>query len=138
MKTATAKAILTELKQKIQEEKQLLKLISKKHINDRSGKLKVNDILCSSSGYGQTNINYYKIKKLVGKTMVEVVNIESTLVDKDEYEDAVFPNPFVEGRARYRRKVYTDASLGIMICSFEYAALWNGKSQFQTNALRGH
>lgn len=37
--------------------------------------LEVGDILGASWGYEQTNVNYYKVIKLVGKTQVEVVEI---------------------------------------------------------------
>jgi hypothetical protein len=36
----------------------------------------VNDIFVSSWGYEQTNIDYYQVKRLVGKTMIEVCQIE--------------------------------------------------------------
>ena len=37
--------------------------------------LEVGDVLISSWGYDQTNIDYYMITKLIGKTMVEAVEI---------------------------------------------------------------
>ena len=38
--------------------------------------LKIGDIFRASWGYDQTNIDYYEVIKLVGKTMVEVCEIE--------------------------------------------------------------
>ena len=103
-------------------------------------KLEVNDILYSSWGYDQTNIDFYKVKKLVGKTMVEVVKIESKLADdQGSYTtETVLPYPAAEGTRTYRRKVYNHERPGVMICSFEWASLWDGKPKCQTNAYYGH
>lgn len=105
-------------------------------------KLEVNDILYSSWGYDQTNIDYYKVKKLVGKTMVEVVKIESKLADEQgSYTtDTVLPYPAAEGTRTYRRKVHTEdpERPGVMISSFQWAVLWDGRPKCQTNANYGH
>mgnify|MGYP003662304800 CR=1 FL=1 len=47
-------------------------------------KLEENDILYSSWGYEQTNINFYKVKRLCGKTQVELVKIEKRYADVQE------------------------------------------------------
>ena len=47
--------------------------------------LKVGDIMVCSWGYDQTNVNFYKVKRLVGKSMVELIGIRSANID-DSYE----------------------------------------------------
>lgn len=37
--------------------------------------LQVGDILYSSWGYDQTNVDFYKVKQLIGKTMVELIKV---------------------------------------------------------------
>ena len=51
-------------------------MTKKRYIYDNS-KIKEGDIFYSSWGYDQTNIDYYKVTKLIGKASVELVPIES-------------------------------------------------------------
>lgn len=55
---------------------------------------KVGDILCSSWGYDQTNVNYYQVTKVIGK-MVEVREIGCTSLQGSMYShgmaDEVIP-----------------------------------------------
>ena len=41
--------------------------------------VKIGDIFYSSWGYDQTNIDYYMVTKIIGKTFVEIQKIESQL-----------------------------------------------------------
>ncbi len=43
--------------------------------NDEGRGVEVGDVLVSSWGYDQTNIDYYQVTKLIGKTMVEIREI---------------------------------------------------------------
>lgn len=47
--------------------------------------LQVGDVLYTSWGYDQTNIDYYQVTKLVGSKMVEVCEIASQSVDGAHY-----------------------------------------------------
>ena len=47
--------------------------------------LEVGDILKSVWGYDQTNVDYYEVTKLVGKTQVEIRKIASASVESDAY-----------------------------------------------------
>ncbi len=47
--------------------------------------LKVGDVLRSSWGYDQTNVDYYQVLRVIGKSMVEIQEIAS-----DGYEDSEF------------------------------------------------
>jgi len=103
-------------------------------------KLEVNDILYSSWGYDQTNIDYYKVKRLVGKTMVEVVQIESKLADEQRSHttNSVLPYPAAEYKKVYRRKIHNYDKPGVNISSFQWASLWDGNPKHETNAHYGH
>ena len=103
-------------------------------------KLEENDILYSSWGYEQTNINFYKVKKLCGKTMVELVKIEKKYADVQDCHttDSVLPYPASEFPKKFRRKVYNHTRPGVMINSYEWASLWDGNPKHQTNAHYGH
>ena len=98
--------------------------------------LKENDILYSSWGYDQTNIDFYKVKRLAGKTMVELVPIESKLCDEQNsaYTDMVMPYPANEGKP-FRRKMKGD---WVNLNSYSCARLWDGKPKEQTNSYYGH
>jgi hypothetical protein len=103
-------------------------------------KLEENDILYSSWGYEQTNINFYKVKRLCGKTQVELVKIEKKYADVQDCStyDSVLPYPAAEFPKKFRRKVYSERTPGVMISSYEYATLWDGTPKHQTNAYCGH
>ena len=102
---------------------------------------KVGDILYSSWGYDQTNIDFFKVKKFAGKTMIELVPIESKMVECDSpYEDRVVPYPANEGKS-FRRKIKGgdgEFKPYVSINSFSSARCWEGKPLAQTNSYYGH
>lgn len=55
--------------------------------------LKVGDILKMSWGYDQTNIDFFKVTKLCGTTMVELVPIGSKVVREERGADYVVADP---------------------------------------------
>jgi hypothetical protein len=105
--------------------------------NTKTKQLEVGDILYSSWGYDQTNIDFYKVKRLAGKTMVELVPIESKLAEtlqNSPYQDMVVPYPANEGKP-FRRKIQGDY---VRLNSYSGASLWDGKPLAQTNSYYGH
>lgn len=100
--------------------------------------IKVNDIFYSSWGYDQTNINFYKVKRIM-KSMVEIVPIESRIVEEEstEYTDAVVPYPSNEGNPIKRKLKRYDDKYYINISSFQGASQWDGKAKHQTNPYFG-
>lgn len=58
-------------------------------------KLVVDDVLCSSWGYDQTNVDYYKVVGLIGKSMVEIVEIGQQSVEGENgyMSGQCIPNP---------------------------------------------
>jgi len=55
--------------------------------------LEVGDVLRCSWGYEQTNIDYYLVTKLVGKTSVEVAEIGQKPVEAGDMYGQVLPDP---------------------------------------------
>lgn len=56
--------------------------------------LQVGDVLVSSWGYDQTNVDYYLVQKRIGKSMVQIVEIGAKTVSDDTfYSSHVLPNP---------------------------------------------
>jgi hypothetical protein len=65
----------------------------------------VGDVLKASWGYEQTNINYYKVTALVGKTMVEIVEVAKKMIETDMMEGCSIPDPDCVIGEPLRRKV---------------------------------
>ena len=57
--------------------------------------VKVGDIFRASWGYDQTNIDYYEVVKLVGKTMVEAREIEQEIEHTGDMSGSCIPKPGV-------------------------------------------
>tara|TARA_R110000824_G_scaffold40166_2_gene120655 strand:- start:11415 stop:11981 length:567 start_codon:yes stop_codon:yes gene_type:complete len=86
--------------------------------------LKVDDVLYSSWGYDQTNINFYQVTKLVGKTMVELRAIAQTTEETGMMSGHTKCHPGQFKANPIRRKVnMTYGSPSVAICSFEFASL---------------
>jgi hypothetical protein len=96
--------------------------------------LKVGDILVSSWGYDQTNVSFYQVTALIGKTMVEYCSIGSDTVEESEYShgmaDTVTANPDRKGVDRWRAKANHTNSIRISSC--EYAYPWDGSSMYRS------
>ncbi|WP_297339182.1 hypothetical protein [Pseudophaeobacter sp.] len=93
--------------------------------------VKVGDIFVSSWGYGQTNVDYYEVTNLIGKTMVEVRPISTTRVDGEEngwMSGASVPKAGAFYGEKQRRRVLVDESgPALKVRSYAYAFPWNGK-----------
>ena len=98
------------------------------------------DIFYSSWGYDQTNIDFYMVKKRIGKGSALVVPVENKTVHSKstEYTDRVIPYTANEGKPFKCRIKY--------VCWDEYrtprisvghrdAWLWDGVPKAQTNSL---
>ncbi|MCP4521001.1 MAG: hypothetical protein GY827_04795 [Cytophagales bacterium] len=64
--------------------------------NKKNANIKVGDILVTSWGYDQTNVDFYQVTKLIGKATVEYVQIGSETVEETSWCSAdVKANPKV-------------------------------------------
>jgi len=96
---------------------------------------KVGDILSSSWGYGQTNIDFFQVVRATGKS-VEIREISSRTVYTTGYDDYLEPNAddFISESLGLRRscKDY------IKVDYCRQASKWDGKPCRQTGANFGH
>ena len=105
--------------------------------------LKVGDILYASWGYDQTNIDYFKVDKLMGKHKITLVPLGSKFVGEtpEGYDDKVLPgnqkdrNAFIDGSKNY----FVDGENNtVKLASFALAVPWNGNAKYQTQYGYGH
>jgi len=97
------------------------------------------DILVSSWGYDQTNVNFYQVTKVIGATII-LQEISSKLVRSSPPQDYVVPikDHFV-GRPIRKIPSGRGGEKGyVRINSVQYAYPWNGKPQYETTTGWGH
>ena len=102
---------------------------------ENQDKYEVGEILYSSWGYDQTNIDFYQIVKKT-KSMITIQGIGKEYLDtKYASEDLVKPvkNAFIGKEMRKKVGPY-----GVSISSFQNASLWDGKPKYQTAYGWGH
>lgn len=116
--------------------------------------VKVGDIFVASWGYEQTNLNWYQVTKLVGKTMVEIREIADVVTSTPHftyYEKAAIAGQFVEkshlnnyqNNEPVRKRVSVNTwgdrkSVSINVFGFANAYPWDGKPKYETNSQFGH
>ena len=94
---------------------------------------KVGDIYVSSWGYDQTNVDFYRITKVM-KKMVEYVKIDKS----------VTPDYLTAEKAMAGDKVISEPKRALMsknsfsVSSFAHAYKWNGQAMYQTDSRFGH
>lgn len=105
---------------------------------------KVGDILYSSWGYDQTNIDFYKVLA-VTKASVKIAEIPSRVVADNGPSVSVMPdtNAAPTGKVmtkRFRTDTWHGRSEGYRVKISDYATahLWDGKPKSQTGAGYGH
>lgn len=96
----------------------------------------VGDIVESSWGYDQTNIDYYRIVKRTEST-VWVRKVQTRVVESVGWAiDKVAPGDDVEGAPVLRRKLYKhdDVPVGLSIHgSFGWASAYDGGTSLRTS-----
>jgi hypothetical protein len=102
--------------------------------------LKVGDILYSSWGYDQTNIDFYQVVAVKDKT-VDIREIDKKVVRRERGADYVMPEPghFVGAVLKNKRpsKGYGGGA-SIRLTSYSGASTWDGKPKYQTPSEMGH
>ena len=104
--------------------------------------IKEGDIFYASWGYEQTNIDFYRVVKKVGKASVMLCALENKIVQEEsnQYQDAVVPYLVNSGRQwKSRVKYYKgDKAPMLTITSYRNAHPWDGRPLLQTNPYYGH
>jgi hypothetical protein len=97
--------------------------------------LKINDILYCSWGYDQTNIDFFKVKNLIGKNKIEVVKMTNEFVSSGCQSNYVRPGTETKKTSVH---IVDGKYNSIRIYSFASASKWNGDALRETDALSGH
>lgn len=89
---------------------------------------KVGDIVSASWGYDQTNVDFFKVTAVLGKS-VRIVEVASTVKETGFMCGVTSPDPTVEVENSWNglHRVQTNGS--IRLDSFAYASKWNGKEK---------
>ena len=99
--------------------------------------LKADDILYSSWGYDQTNIDFYQVTKLVGKKSIELRKISGAIDHHDGCQSNMVvgrPGAFL-GEAKLKR---VQEGNRVKVRSFAWAHPWSGSPVRETDAYSGH
>ena len=94
---------------------------------------KEGDIIVNSWGYGQTNIEFYKVMKVGNKT-IEIKEISQKVVEGSEGNDCcnVLPGEiFLENGESYTLRVKAEGKLSNPE-NFYYMHKWDGRPQFKS------
>lgn len=101
----------------------------------------VGDILYSSWGYDQTNIDFYEVRKVTG-SMVVLQKLEKRVVRDLGPQVYVVPVPGQYGQAAPLRRKFGPSWRGdvytVSINSYASASLWDGVPLAQTGSGYGH
>jgi hypothetical protein len=102
---------------------------------DYKHSFQVGDILVSSWGYDQTNIDYYEVIAVGDKT-VSIREIDSKVVGDDETSFRVAPAAgHYKGPAMVKKPL---PSGSVKITSYAYAHKWDGRPRSETKLEYGH
>ena len=116
--------------QRKQEQKQM----EEQERKNFSNPYKVGDLLYSSWGYDQTNIDFYKVLAVSGKS-IKIVQVADKIVGTSGQDDLVVPTDKAIGVPMVRR-VSTNGY--VRINSYAAASFYAGKPMRQTNPQFGH
>lgn len=119
-------------------------------MSEANGGFKVGDYIYNSWGYDQTNVDFYKIVALIGKTMVSILPVMSKQVNtgrEDVTSVSVVPGDepaeydVILGLSRDEvkpvRKKAKDGSVVLKAGQY-WARKWDGKPKYETAAGFGH
>lgn len=120
-------------------------------MTNRKHPLDVGSVLYTSWGYDQTNVNFYKVVGLRGKTMVRIVPIEKKLVREDgsstyvvaapesvrEFDVHLGTNNLAESKAGKWKRPRSNGTIRMSDCGTS-AYLDDGREHYETHWLYGH
>lgn len=110
--------------------------IERKEARKQPHALKLGDILYSSWGYEQTNIDFYQVTKVVSDHSVRVRGIHQTIERSEGHSDYVVPvRDSFKGSEELKR---VQQGNYIRITSYANASPWDGRPKYQTALGWGH
>lgn len=108
------------------------KVLANKEKRLQPHSLREGDILYASWGYDQTNVDFYKVVKLVGKNKVKIVKLGKDHVGEFKVE----PNN-LQGE-KERLAVVNGEYNSIKFANYKIAYPWDGRPQYETPWYAGH
>jgi len=106
--------------------------------NKRPHTYKVGDILYSTWGYEQTNVDFYQVLSVTNST-IKIQPIRSHLVESFTGYNHVAPIPnSTFGTIKNKKPNRTGENVYVKIDSFSVATLWDGSPKHETAAGWGH
>lgn len=107
-------------KQQASAKRQAERAAEKKARRAAGHRLQVGDVLRSSWGYDQTNIDYYEVTRLLGKSMVEIRAIRARSAPTGDMVGDCVPVPG-QYKGEPMRKAVDDSGDGVRIASYAHA-----------------
>jgi hypothetical protein len=129
----------TAIRELIEDRKSHLKRKEDERAEKRNFKtdLFMGDILYSSWGYGQTNVDWYEVIEVTGGQSVVIREIASKVMRTDSVgNEYVVPIPGDYIGSEMKKRVSPHDS--VKITSFAHARKWDGKPRYQTGPYGGH
>jgi len=107
--------------------------------------LKVGDVLYCSWGYDQTQVDYFRVKSILGKRKIKIVGLGTSL-ESDGIHDKATPSDEVgnhwtsdsKGGFGNTLMKYASSNNSVKISSFAYAYKWDGQAKYSTDPMGGH
>lgn len=95
---------------------------------------KVGDILSSSWGYDQTNVDFYKVVGLTAKS-VKIVKVGQSIVEQTGWasENVVADPDIVLSEPVTRRFNPARDGYGVRVSDYAWAYLWDGRPKHQSH-----
>jgi hypothetical protein len=97
--------------------------------------MKLGDILYSSWGYDQTNIDFYEVTTVISDRAIEIRKIGKTVAESGQYADKVMPVP---GHYLSEPMLKRPNQYGCKITDYAHASKWDGKPKSETAFGYGH
>ena len=91
--------------------------------------LKEGDILYCSWGYDQTQVDFYKVKEVLGKNRIKIVQMTAVVADQSTGADYMVAG---QEKGEPMLKVANGNQNSVKITSFSNAYLWDGKPKYET------
>ena len=87
------------------------------------------DIFSASWGYDQTNVDFYQVTGLIGKTMIELREIAQAVSHDSDMSGRCTPIKDKFTGAPFRRKCSGEYQ-GVRVSACQHASRWNGEPRY--------
>lgn len=116
---------------KARQERQARKDAEKAQRAAQTRGVEVGQFMAASWGYDQTNVNFYKVTKLIGETMAEVVAVGQIDVGAKEGGASMSTNVIPMEEPKDGAKTYkVRVKAGAASINGNYASVWDGKPKY--------